>query len=200
MLEPSVSIVLLTLSAFVSTSIDNLVMLTLILAQPVQRRLSVLVGYAGAAALIGVGGLGVARVADAVPPTLAGYLGLIPLGLGLRKLWAVYRPRPAVGESPQAPVQAVGAAAVMGLMLANGSDTMAVLLPLFAETPEPLTYLMAGTIVVVAVGWFGLAVVLGAQPLLRQALQRVERWFLPVLLIGMGLYVLADTATDTLPG
>jgi cadmium resistance protein CadD (predicted permease) len=35
-------------------------------------------------------------------------------------------------------------------------------------------------------------------PLLRRLIASLERWLVPALLIGIGLYILADTATDTL--
>jgi cadmium resistance protein CadD (predicted permease) len=92
----------------------------------------------------------------------------------------------------------LGGAGVALLMLANNSDTLAVLASLFAETEEPLTYVIAVTVVTASVCWFGIALAVSGHSLLRRGIASLERWLVPILLIGIGLYILADTATDTL--
>jgi cadmium resistance protein CadD (predicted permease) len=192
-----IQIALVTGASFLSTSADNLVLLAVLLGQRGQRSLPVMLGYLAAALVIGAGGLVVARLADAFPPNLFGFLGLVPLGMGAVRLTRAIRGRESAASAAPEP-RTIGIAGVALLMLANSSDTFLVLLPLFAETPEPYTYVMVATIAVVSIGWFGLALAVGGHPRMRGWIERVERWLVPVLLIGVGLYVLSDTATDTL--
>lgn len=190
-------VALITGASFISTSADNLVLLAVLLGQRGQRPWPVMLGYVAAAVVIGAGGLMVARAADAFPPSLFGYLGLVPLGMGAVRLVRAFRGRESVASTALEP-RTIGIAGVALLMLANSSDTFLVLVPLFAETPEPYTYVMVATIVVVSIGWCGLALVVGGHPRMRGWIARAERWLVPLLLIGVGLYVLSDTTTDTL--
>jgi len=196
-MEEVIEIVGVALTAFVSTNMDNLVLLAVLVGQTGQRRLSVLLGYTAAIATIAAVGLVAARLADAVPSSALGYLGLVPLAMGLNRLRRLRHPAPSLAET-EAPRSTLGIAAVAALMLSNGSDTLGVLLPLFAETPEPLTYVIAATVVAAALLWFALARWLAGHPWVRARLGRVERWLVPILLICVGLYILVDTPTDTL--
>ena len=83
-------------------------------------------------------------------------------------------------------------------MLSNGSDTLAVLLTLFAETPEPLTYVLATTVVVAAFLGFALARWIAGHAWIAARIERLERWLVPLLLIGLGVYILMDTGTDVI--
>lgn len=191
-----VQIALVTGASFISTSADNLVLLAVLLGQRGQRPLPVMLGYVAAAVVIGAAGLVVARLADAFPPSLFGFLGLAPLGMGVVRLARAFRDRELVASATLEP-RTIGIPGVALLMLANSSDTFLVLVPLFAETPEPYTYVMVLTIAVVSIGWFGLALAVGGHPSIRRWIGRAERWLVPLLLICVGLYILSDTATDT---
>ena len=192
-----IEIALVALASFVSTSTDNLILLSVLLAQQGQRRLPVLLGYSFAAVVIAIVGLLVARAADVVPQNWLGYLGVIPIGMGLWRLARAFR-RSSISENQGTDRHVLGGAGVAVLMLANSSDTLAVLASLFAETEEPLTYVIAVTVVTASVCWFGIALAVSGHSLLRRGIARLERWLVPILLIGIGLYILADTATDTL--
>jgi len=84
------------------------------------------------------------------------------------------------------------------LMLSNSADTFGVVLPLFAETPEPLSFVIAATLVLAAFLWFGVAALIIRQPWVAAKLAQFERWLVPILLILIGLYIMLDTPTDTL--
>jgi len=196
-MEEVLEIVGVALTAFVSTNMDNLVLLSMLLGQRGQRGLPVLSGYAAAMAVLALLGIAVARVADELPDAALGYLGLIPLAMGLVRLRRALLPPRAAAEV-HAPGPTLGFAGVAVLMLSNGSDTLGVLLPLFAETPEPLTYVIALTVVATSLLWFALAHAIARHPWVRARLAAVERWLVPALLIVVGLYILTDTPTDTL--
>jgi len=196
-MEEILAIVGVALTAFVSTNTDNLVLLSILLGQRGQRRLAVLFGYSAAIATLALLGLVAARLADELPDAALSYLGLIPLAMGLERLRRALLRSPASAEV-HAPDATLGFAGVAVLMLSNGSDTLGVLLPLFAETPEPLTYFIALTVVVASLLWYALAHAIAGHPWVRARLGAVERWLVPILLIGVGLYILTDTPTDTL--
>jgi len=185
------------LAAFASTNTDNLLLIAVLLGRKAQRPSAVLIGYVIAVATIAAAGLAAARLADAVPSGALGYLGGIPLAMGLVRLCRNLRGGASADDGGARPT-GVGAFAVAAVMLSNGSDTLAVLLPLFAETPEPLTYVLAATVVVAACIWFALARWIAGHAWVAARIERVERWFVPLLLIGLGLYILMDTGTDVI--
>ncbi len=143
-------------------------------------------------------GLIATRLADALPVDKIGYLGIVPIALGVYRLVSLRRS--AGGGDAVAPAQALGAGAVAALTLANGGDTIAVLLPLFADTDDAMIWVLAATIVGAAMLWFALSRAIAKQAWVRRTLPRVERWLVPTLLIGVGFYILLNTSTDTLPG
>jgi cadmium resistance protein CadD (predicted permease) len=186
------------LAAFASTNLDNLLLLTVLQGQARQSKFAVFCGYVGVIVVFVLVGLIATRLADALPVDKIGYLGLVPIALGVYRLIALRRS--AGNGEPVAPAQALGVGAVGALTLANGGDTVAVLLPLFAETEDSLIWVLAGTIVSAAVLWFALSRAIAKQAWVQRTLLRVERWLVPTLLIVVGLYILLNTSTDTLPG
>jgi cadmium resistance protein CadD (predicted permease) len=195
-MEDALAIAGVALTAFVSTNMDNLVLLTALLGQRGQRAAAVLVGYVASIAIIAACGLVAARAADAIPLRVIGYLGFVPLAMGVHRLSGALRSATAIAEAPGVP-STLGVGGVAVLTLSNGADTLAVLLPLFAETPEPLTIVLAATLVVAALIWFVLATRIAGHSWVRARVAKVERLLVPLLLIAVGLYILLDSPTDT---
>jgi cadmium resistance protein CadD (predicted permease) len=197
-IEEAFEIAGVALAAFASTNLDNLLLLTVLQGQAHQRKLAVFFGYVGAIVTIVVAGLVATRLADALPVDKVGYLGLVPIAMGIYRFVSLRR---STGDGVAvAPGPALGAGAVAMLTIANGGDTIAVLLPLFAETAESLIWVLAGTIVGAAVLWFVVSKAVSERAWVRRALPRVERWLVPALLIVVGVYILLNTQTDTLSG
>jgi cadmium resistance protein CadD (predicted permease) len=197
-MEVAFEIAGIAITAFVSTNIDNLLLLTVLLGQPIQKKLSVFLGYLTAVFAVVAAGFAASRLADAAPASTLGYLGIVPLTMGL------YRARKLFGgnnevESPVV-ASALGTFGVAALTLANGADTLGVLLPLFAETADPWTYVLAATVMSAAALWFVLALWVSRHPWIRANVARAERWLVPALLIAVGSYILLNSTTDTVAG
>ncbi len=186
----------LALAAFVSTNFDNLILLVGFLADPSRRPGSVFAGYLAALAAILAGALLVELGADFAPARLMGWLGLLPIGIGLSELIRGWR-APGSETDPVRPrVPAGGAATVAGVMLANGGDSLAVLAALFAETADRHVPLMVGATAAAGAGWCGAARWVASHERAGAALRRLAPRVLPYLMIGIGIYILSDTATD----
>jgi cadmium resistance protein CadD (predicted permease) len=193
-IEEAFEVAGVALAAFASTNLDNLLLLTVLQGQGRQSKPAVFVGYVGAIVAIVLAGLVATRLAEALPVDKVGYLGLVPIAMGLYRLVRSH------GGDPAAPARALSAGAVATLTIANGGDTVAVFLPLFAETAESLTFVLAATIVGAAVLWFVVSKAIAERAWVRRTLPRVERWLVPALLIAVGIYILLNSATDTMPG
>ncbi len=186
------------LTAFASTNFDNLLLL-ISLQTRAQPRLPIFIGYVGAIIVVAALGLLTARLADEVSSLELGYLGLLPLSMGLYRLLQAFRWSSRGAQVP-AVASTFGIVGVATLTIANGADTLGVLLPLFAETQEPLTYVLAGTVVLTAAFWVALSGWISGHPWVRLNIERAERWLVPAMLIVVGLYILLNSATDTVPG
>jgi len=180
--------------AFVSTNLDNLVVLTALRASSGDRR--VLVGYWASVSLILAIGAGIGLVDSWISPDAVGRLGWIPLGLGVFQL-GVFLSGRASGVAERGPV--AGAAGALAVFAAMSADSVAVLGPMVADTANRLEW-------AVLAGWAGMGVVwtwlsgrLATRPAVVAATGPLGAWLAPVLMILVGCYILLDTAYDVLP-
>jgi cadmium resistance protein CadD (predicted permease) len=191
------AVVGVTTASFVSTSFDNFMLLVGFYADERYARGRVLLGYATSTLSVVLLAHGAAAAAETAPPALLGYLGLIPLALGLVGLARLASRAPR--QEATTGTGARGLVAVLGVMLANSGDTLAVFISLFADTAEGLEAWVLGTAMAGATGYAVLARWLVDRSGAAERLQRYSRVVLPLLLIGIGAYILANTPTDAIP-
>ena len=197
-MEPATALTILALVAatFAATNVDNLVLLVGWLLHPGSRPVQIFVGYvtgmSGVLALSGLLGL----LGSVVPVRWVGLLGFVPLLLGVRMLWM------ARGSTHAAPPAAGGATliAVASTQLANGVDTVLVFAPLLADSRGVFDAVVAAGFVLTTAAWFFLARLLTVHASKLEVVRRVSTWVAPVIMMTMGLYILSNTASDTLPG
>ena len=129
---------------FAVTNIDDIIVLTVFFGQAASARagafrvvLGQFLGLAGILAVAVGGALG----AGLLPAPAIPYLGLLPLLLGLRAAWNVWRGAHRTSpDSPGASEQAAttqprtGALSVAAVTFANGGDNIGVYVPVFATS------------------------------------------------------------------
>jgi cadmium resistance protein CadD (predicted permease) len=198
------ALLLVTAGGFVATNLDNLLILVGLLGAGRARHWPILLGFALAAA----GALLVALLGGLagtfVDPRQVGYLGLLPIALGCAQLYRNLCGGEARSSTPekrgdQAPRAAAGAVLATFLVMAsNSGDSIALFLPLFAESRRDALVVEVATCLLMILLWCHLAKQAVRQPVLANALQRQGRYLVPLLMIAVGGYVLLDTGTDTL--
>lgn len=183
-------ILAVTATAYVSTNLDNLMVLTMLLSAG-RRHAPVIVGHG----LVALGVIGVAwllaELGAVIPVEAIGLLGLVPLGMGVAGLI-----RGGARAGGPDTVAGGGLGTVIATLVPLCGDSLAVVVPLFAESPARLTPAVALAWWAMALLWIVLAAVLQRLPGPRRLLARVAHRLMPILLIVVGLYVLADTPTD----
>ncbi len=127
-MTPILTVVGLAAASFVSTSLDNFTLLLGFYGDERYARGRVLVGYLASTAGMVFLAHGVATAVETAPSHLLGYLGVIPLGLGLVGVFRLFRPA-APTDEPRGG-EARGFLAVLAVMLANSGDTLAVFVSL----------------------------------------------------------------------
>ena len=119
------------------------------------------------------------------------------MGLGLRLL---YRQFAATGEpSSNTRVETRSGWLATALLLAgNSGDTLAVFLPLFAESDLRYIGMAVALFVVMAMAWGALALGVSSNLARARRLVRLGEYLVPWVMLAAGSYVLLDTATDSL--
>jgi cadmium resistance protein CadD (predicted permease) len=132
---------------------------------------------------------------------LIGYLGLVPLVMGCYMLSGVVI-EDGRGDLPVEPLEVAGKRAVwlstFILLFSNSGDSIAVFLPLLAESGGAAPVLIVGSFLAMVFFWAGLSCLIAGQRMLAVNIEKRAQKIVPWVMIGVGIYILMDTATDTL--
>ena len=194
-----IAALLLVGSGFVATNLDNLVILVGLLGARASQGAPILVGYGVAALSVLMLALLGGLLGSLVDPALIGYLGILPLSMGLYQLYRVTLGR-AAPESVDEDVDpgVSGGLSAFTLMASNSGDSVALFVPLFAESGRDALIVEVVTYLAMILLWAGAARFLAGRRLVAMTLNRYGAYLVPVIMISVGIYILLDTATDTL--
>jgi len=151
------AIVPIAIAAYVATNIDNLILLTILLARYRTQTFGVVAGYTTCMLILGIVGFGASEIANFVPIRYLGFLG-------------------------------------------NGADTILVFGILFADSTPAADALVMITLAAMAVSFVIVAMYAVRHPAKSSVISQYAHRVLPFVLIFVGIYVIADTTTDTMPG
>ena len=185
--------------AFGATNLDNLVLLVALYARYDDRPTLVAAGYVGGMLMVGLIAFIVGKIAGNAPVEYLGLLGVVPVGIGVWSL--VRRLRPAAGSTAaDADTDGAALAATITTQLSNGTDTVITFSILFADSSEAGDYLVALTFCGMLCVFAATALAAARHDRLRRPIARYGSYVTPFILIGVGLYVLSNTALDVMPG
>lgn len=181
----------LSLWLFAIVHIDTLIVITAFCTDDRYRRIEVLLGhYIGFVIGLAVAVGGAVAAAEVLGEwTFA--LGIIPVAIGV---WGLWHRRQPVSAGPvevvSRPTARVGTVAVAGIGLSG--ENVAVFIPLFAGLSIDVVAVISMLFIVAAGGVFVLA--LGIARLLagRELPRWIDRWLVPLVLIGFGTYVIVS--------
>jgi cadmium resistance protein CadD (predicted permease) len=194
------SLIALAVAAFAATNVDNLFVLLAFVAEARGNLRRVIVGqYAGSLALI-VFALGLASMLRSLPPGYVGVLGVLPISVGLSKAWTRFGKRNAAhADAPGAAVSNPQPGSswwtVAGVAIANGSDNIAVYVPLYAGHAANACALITLVFVVMIGIWCAGAIWLVNHPLLGAPIRRYGTALLPFILLVIGVSVIVENDT-----
>ncbi|UCF20958.1 MAG: cadmium resistance transporter [Gemmatimonadota bacterium] len=189
------TIVAITGATFATTNLDNLGLLLALFADEGFGSRDILLGYTLAALLVAGVAYSASTAVELAPARYLGYLGLVPIAVGLLRAYELLRSR-ASTEDVGRRLGRGGALTVALLNLAQSGDTFAVYVTVFADTRERLEIPILATVAACVFASCALARWLATHSTLALPLQRWGRYLLPLLLIAIGLYIIADSATD----
>jgi cadmium resistance protein CadD (predicted permease) len=184
------SLIGLGIAVFVSTNIDDLLVLLALFSDRRIAARSVAIGqFAGIAALVGASALG-SLVSLVLSRPLVGLLGLLPILIGARQLLDLR------GDDGAEPARAsrgdalrqIGA--VAAVTIANGGDNVGVYLPWFATLPAGRIALIALLFALMTGLWLAIGHGLVRHPVAGALIRRHGRIALPLVLIALGISIL----------
>ncbi len=177
-----------------ATNLDNLaVLLGLMLSLP---RWVAVVGFWAAQGIVLAAAFVAAAGASDAFAAWVGYLGALPVALGLWQLWSQWR-----APTEEGPVldgkRSLGT--VVALFLSLSVDSLLVMTPLLAESSGGFRLAaLVGAAGMVALAGGAAALLFTPGGALPRVIPRLER-LAPVIMILAGLYVLSNTGTDVVP-
>ena len=200
-MESFVGTVVIAISAFTATNIDDILILTIFFAQVDSkfRPRHILIGqYLGFGLLILAslpgyfGGL-------IIDHKWIGLLGLLPIAIGIKHLFQKQEEVtlqtctiPEQGKSPLIAPQTYHVAAVT---FANGGDNIGIYIPLFASSNTASLSITIATFLVMIAVWCYAAYQFSTHPAIAKFLSKYSDAIVPFVLIGLGLYILYESET-----
>jgi cadmium resistance protein CadD (predicted permease) len=196
-----IGIVPIAAGAYVATNIDNFVLLTALLARYRRQAIGVVAGYFTCMLILVIVGFGISQIANYVPIRYLGLLGVVPIYIGVVELVRLRRGKEttAVAAQPSLDSNRRILLTTLTSQLGNGTDTILIFGILFADSTPAADILIIFTLALMAIAFVLAAMYAIRHPKIGSVISRYADHVLPFVLIIVGVYVLANTATDTLP-
>ncbi|MEU9457101.1 cadmium resistance transporter [Streptomyces sp. NPDC048277] len=181
---------------FAVTNIDDILILSLFFAQGAGHSGSagriILGQYLGFAAILTVA-IAAAFGATFLPESAIPYLGLLPLALGIKAAWQVWKHRSDDGdEETEAKTGGPRALEVAAVTFANGGDNIGVYVPVFATAGISGMTVYAIVFLVLVAAWCFAGRHFATRPVIAKGLSRWGHVLLPAVLIAIGLLILIE--------
>lgn len=179
--------------AYILTNIDGL--FAFLALSSSGRLRAILPGFLVAHAVVIAGSLLLGAGANFLAPETLGYLGIVPIVLGLWELWKQRQTSALDRTSSRSANSLVGATAIF---LALSTDTFVLLAAIFADSRQDMDHFaLLGAFVAVAFLLFmGSTLSRGLSK--NQGIGRFFERLSPFVMIAAGIYILLDTTTDIL--
>lgn len=185
-----------------ATNVDNFIVLVSAFGARRESKTAVCLGFAVGALILLAISLVFSLLGELIPVRYLGYLGVIPIYLGIRGLTQSVQqtsksPGPPEKQSRHTLKTII---AVLVLTLAGGTDTLAVIAPLLAESNVVGLWAVCSGYMIAVMGLVALLGYALSHPAITNPLRRYGSRIGPAVMVLIGLYILVNTATDSMPG
>ena len=176
--------VLTSIIAYISTNIDDIFVLMILLAQTKAKGRMIAGHFLGVGLLTAISMLGALGLQN-LPLKYVGLLGLVPIFLGI-KAWFDR-------DNGEVEAKSVGILSMAIITLGNGADNVGVYIPLFTgfSAGERI-----GAVVIFAAMtalWVWLANSLAEFPKIKAVIEKYKAIAIPVVFIALGLFIILDS-------
>lgn len=190
-----VQLIGLTIGIFITTNLDDLVMLLLLNEEVINRRLKLrelMYGQILGILIIGLISWLISLGVSHFVPGLTRWLGIFPLLIGFRMLISNIR---STTNEQTLRGQTSGwrnILAVTALTLAGSADNLAVYIPVFQRETSQAVAAIVLMFIPLTVGWILLSVLIVRIPPIKWTLERYTDKLVPVIFMLLGGWILLD--------
>ncbi len=189
--------ILTAVGLFAATNIDDIVVLTVLFLASTRGRprpWQIITGqYLGFITLVIISVIAALGL-TIIPDEWVGFLGLIPLGIGVYTLIkGLRRHANDDDDDDDDKITAVGLFGVAGITIANGADNISIYTPVFRTNSVGDTVTMIIVFLLLVAVWCAAGKLIGTNKTITEKLERVEHWLVPVVFIGLGLFILIES-------
>jgi cadmium resistance protein CadD (predicted permease) len=126
-----------------------------------------------------------------IPLFVIGLMGLIPIGIGIKKLT---ERRGMTKEINKLKLEYLSFISVAGITIANGGDDIGVFTPLFAKYSTSAEVIILVMLFMILTGiWCLITHYFIKHPFVASRINRLSHIMSPLALIGLGLYIILDS-------
>ncbi|WP_185696115.1 cadmium resistance transporter [Weissella viridescens] len=187
--------------AFVSSNLDDLVILTILYAEATTRkqRWTILWGQ-----LLGIGAILLLSIAcvtmlHAFNLNYLNLLGIFPLLMGVNGFYKLYKSDETAKQDAKrhTKIQKTAQKAtgltlgtIMTLTVSNGADNMGIYIPLFSKYSNTQMWGVLLLFVIMIPIWCWIGEKIADLPVIKNFVQKYQKVLVPIIYIGLGLYIL----------
>ncbi|MBM3209726.1 cadmium transporter [Candidatus Saccharibacteria bacterium] len=189
--------ILQAVGLFIVTNIDDIIVLALFFARGAGRPGTTTRIIAGQ--YLGFGAILITSIVIAIgansflPESIIPYFGLIPLALGLRAAWKIWRGEAEDDDDEELitskPISVTSVAAVT---FANGGDNVGVYVPVFVTVGTSGIVAYSGIFLLLIAALVLAARFVATRKYIAVILERWEHVLFPIVLIGLGIFILVE--------
>jgi cadmium resistance transport/sequestration family protein len=188
------TVVAAAIGLFAATNIDDIVVLTVLFVASARGGIAgwkIVAGqYLGFVTLVVISVVAALGL-TIIPDEWVGFIGVIPLGIGIFLLVRGLRRRD--DDDDDSKIQAGGLFAVAGITIANGADNISLYTPVFRTMSPADTALTIGVFLVLVAAWCLVGRAVGTNRRVTELLERIEHWLVPAVFIGLGTYIILES-------
>lgn len=188
--------VLQAIGLFLATNVDDIIVLSLFFARGAGQRgttVRILVGqYLGFVGILAAAVLVSLGAGAFLSPEVIPYFGLIPLALGLWAAWKAWRSRHEDGDDDESKLEGkrVAVWTVAGVTFANGGDNIGVYVPVFLSVGPAAVVAYCVVFLALVAALVVIAKFMATRRPIAEILERWEHILFPLVLIGLGIFIL----------
>ena len=183
--------------AFTSTNLDDIFILTLFYGTKRFKEREIVAGqFLGIATLIAISLIG-SLVGLLIDQSYIGLLGLIPIYLGGKGIWALLKNKENndEGDDVYKNERKNKSLTVAGVTIANGGDNIGIYVPLFATLTWTNKLTMTTIFLAMTFLWCLIAKYFAKHPYVAKTVEKYGHILTPLVLVLLGFYILFKNET-----
>ena len=186
-----VSLLGIGITAFVASNIDDTFILILLFVTPGLLAHNVIIGQLLGIILLVIISSFAALLALAVPPFVIGFMGIIPIVIGIKRLLSREKSET---ENQSSKKGYLSFLSVTAITVSNGGDDIGVFTPLFAKYNGLTEFTVLVSLLMIMTGiWCIVTYYFLKHPFIASRVNPLSQIISPLALMSIGVYIMLDS-------